>query len=408
MKDALTLWHERKSNYWKEARGYLRFILNSGFVVSLYFLFIFLTIYYQRFVETMPEHFPVALLLTLLFTWRLTAGGVRTFVKQADIVFLLPYEARMQPYFARAVRYSMLWQLAYIIVLMMAAGPLFTARIGEGAVFWLALVVLLALKSWNVLAVWQEQRLPSKGERVSHICLRLLLNGVTVYLLFVKAPYWLVLGLLVFMVLLYVLYWRGFSLKYTLKWARLIEVESSMLMFFYRIANAFIDVPQLQQQVRERKYASFMIPFLGGKKRTVYSFLYARTFLRANDYVGTYVRLLFVGGIVLYIVPTGWLQVAIALLFIHMTMMQLSTLSFHYVTNMWVDLYPVRVNESKTALTMVVLRLLVVQVVLFSFVIVLTQAFLHAGVMLVAGSLFAVYGSYTLIHRKKGKYRRVR
>lgn len=92
MTDAKTLWESRRHHYWREARSYLKLILNSGFVVSAYFLFLFLTVYYQQFVADLSPDFPLVPLLTALFAWRLTAGSIRTFVKPADVVFLLPYE----------------------------------------------------------------------------------------------------------------------------------------------------------------------------------------------------------------------------------------------------------------------------------------------------------------------------
>lgn len=68
-------------------------------------------------------------------------------------------------------------------------------------------------------------------------------------------------------------YWRSFQKKYALKWDRLIEVENSMVMFFYRIANAFTDVPQLRNKVRERTYLQWAIPLLGGTKKSCISLL---------------------------------------------------------------------------------------------------------------------------------------
>ncbi|WP_078390830.1 ABC transporter permease [Shouchella patagoniensis] len=408
MMDAKSLWESRRRSYWQEARGYLKLILNSGFVASAYFLFLFLTVYYQQFIENMAEDFPVVEILTLLFTWRLTQGSIRTFVKPADVVFLLPYEAHLKPYFTQSIRYSIVWQVAYVLLLFMAAGPMFTERIGSSSVFWVALTMLVLIKIWNMLCVWEEQRLVSKGDRISHIVLRLLINGVAAYMLFVGAPYMLLVVLFALMAVLYMVYWRTFSHKYALKWDRLIEVENSMVMFFYRIANAFTDVPQLRNKVRERNYLQWAIPMLGGRKKDVHHYLYARTFIRANDYLGTFIRLAAVGGVLIYVLPEGWMKLAIALLFTHITMMQLSTLSFHHASSIWVDLYPVKPDEKKMALSLLALRLLFVISIVFSVIALLTSSVLYAILTFVLVVLFAYYGSQTLIHRKKGKYRRVR
>lgn len=213
MRQAQELWESRRHQYWSEARGYLKLILNSGFVISVYFLFIFLTVYYQQFVEQMPADFPLVLLLTVLFTWRLTAGSIRTFVKPADVVFLLPYETKMTVYFNQALRYSSIWQASYIVLLFMAVGPMFTERIGTGAAFWLALLFLILIKMWNLLCVWQEQRLVAKGERYSNMALRLLINAVATYLLFAQATVWLIVAIIVLMTILYKGYWQPLEKK---------------------------------------------------------------------------------------------------------------------------------------------------------------------------------------------------
>ncbi|AIC93932.1 ABC transporter permease [Shouchella lehensis] len=408
MRQAQELWESRRHQYWSEARGYLKLILNSGFVISVYFLFIFLTVYYQQFVEQMPVDFPLVPLLTVLFTWRLTAGSIRTFVKPADVVFLLPYETKMSVYFNQALRYSSMWQASYIVLLFMACGPMFTERIGTGATFWLALLFLLLIKIWNLLCVWQEQRLVAKGERYSNMALRMLINAVAAYLLFAQAPVWLIVAIVVLMAILYKGYWQPLEKKHSLKWERLIEVENQMVMFFYRIANAFTDVPQLRNKVRERTYLQWAVQLLGGKKDAVYHYLYARTFIRANDYLGTYLRLTIVGGLFIYVLPLGWMKLAMALLFTHITMMQLSTLSFHHSASIWIDLYPIKPEEKKQALTYITARLLFLLAIVYGVVAVVTSDLLYGVLILVASALLGLYGSQTLVHRKKGKYRRVR
>ncbi len=408
MRQAQELWESRRHQYWSEARGYLKLILNSGFVISVYFLFIFLTVYYQQFVEQMPVDFPLVPLLTVLFTWRLTAGSIRTFVKPADVVFLLPYETKMSVYFNQALRYSSMWQASYIVLLFMAVGPMFTERIGTGATFWLALLFLLLIKIWNLLCVWQEQRLVAKGERYSNMALRMLINAVAAYLLFAQAPVWLIVAIVVLMAILYKGYWQPLEKKHSLKWERLIEVENQMVMFFYRIANAFTDVPQLRNKVRERTYLQWAVQLLGGKKDAVYHYLYARTFIRANDYLGTYLRLTIVGGLFIYVLPLGWMKLAMALLFTHITMMQLSTLSFHHSASIWIDLYPIKPEEKKQALTYITARLLFLLAIVYGVVAVVTSDLLYGVLILVASALLGLYGSQTLVHRKKGKYRRVR
>lgn len=399
--NALNLWQDRVQSYWREAGRYLKLIGNSGFLFTVYFLFIVGSYYYQQILEQLPEQFPTVELFTIVFLFILTRSRVRTFVKQADVVFLLPYEGKMGDYFRSAVRYSFFIQAFIVALFMLLLGPLFVLRIGTGIVFWTALAILLLAKLWNVLSSWEEQRLQSRQERLSHMALRACINAVLLYLLFSQANLLYVGAILVLMFGLYLLYWKKFSQSYSLKWDHLIQVEESMVMFFYRIANAFTDVPQLRNQVRERTYLSWLIPLLTGKNKSVYSYLMSRSFIRSNDYLGIYVRLVLVGAFVLYIIPSGWIQLAILVVFMHMVMMQLSTIWFHYDMNMWVDIYPSEPNGREKALTQLSLKLLGLAAVIQALSLFIWSDPLIATVGLAAGLIFAYIGSTSLIHRRK-------
>ncbi|MCM2676667.1 ABC transporter permease [Alkalicoccobacillus plakortidis] len=399
--NAQSLWQERVQSYWSEAGRYLKLIGNSGFLFTVYFLFIVGSYYYQQILEQLPEQFPTVELFTVVFLFILTRSRVRTFVKQADVVFLLPFEAKMSDYFRSAIRYSFFIQVGLIVLCLLLLGPLFVLRIGTGPVFWSTLAVLVLAKLWNVLSSWEEQRLQSKQERVSHMVLRAIINVVLLYLLFSQAGIAFVGIVLLLMFGLYFLYWKKLARTYSLKWNHLIEVEESMVMFFYRIANAFTDVPQLRNQVRERKYLSWLIPILVGKNQSVYTFLMSRSFIRANDYLGIYLRLMAVGAFVLYILPGGWIQIAIIIVFMHMVMMQLSTIWYHYDMNMWVDIYPAEPEGRKKALTSLSLKLLSFMAVVLAVVLFLVGDALIAVVGLAAGLVFAYLGSTSFIHRRK-------
>ncbi len=89
-------------------------------------------------------------------------------------------------------------------------------------------------------------------------------------------------------------------------------------------------------------------------------------------------------------------------------MMQLSTLSFHHSASIWIDLYPIKPEEKKQALTYITARLLFLLAIVYGVLAVVTSDLLYGVLVLIASALLGLYGSQTLVHRKKGKYRRVR
>ncbi|MDV2886904.1 ABC transporter permease [Alkalihalophilus pseudofirmus] len=402
MRDGMTLWRERISSYWNEAIRYLRLIGNSGFLFTVYFLILIGSFYYSQALEELPEAFPSLWVFTVIFAIVLTRGRIRTFVKQADVVFLLPYESKLDRYFRASQIYSYILQSFVMLVIFIVLAPLFALRISnESGSFWFVLLMLLIAKAWNVASTWQEQRFASGQERGSHFLLRLMVNGVFTYLLFSGADFIYLIAVVGIMALLYVFYYQKLAVKLSIKWEHLISIEQKMLMFFYRIANAFTDVPQLKEQVRSRSYLNGMLGFLSANKKSVYHYLFARTFIRANDYLGVYVRLVVVASFLLAILPNGWMEIAVFLLFMHMVMMQLSTLWFHYDTNMWVDLYPIEQGDRKEALTTISFRLLLVITAVLTGVLLVSSTYLITAIGLAIGILFSYLGSTTWIHKRK-------
>lgn len=89
--------------------------------------------------------------MAVLFSLVLTSSYVRTLLKEADLVFLLPLEAKMEPYLKQAFVYSYVSQLFPLIALSIVAMPLyFAVTPGASLVSYAAVFVqLLLLKAWN-------------------------------------------------------------------------------------------------------------------------------------------------------------------------------------------------------------------------------------------------------------------
>ncbi|WP_332694153.1 ABC transporter permease [Halalkalibacter lacteus] len=402
MKDGMMLWRERVSSYWNMAIRYLRLIGNSGFLFTVYVLIIIGSYYYSVFLDWLPDTFPAVWVFVAIFAHLLTRSGIRTFVKPADVVFLLPYESKLGSYFQASKWYSLALQSGVLLVGLVVLSPLFAKYLASdvGSLF-LVLVLLIVVKGWNVFLSFEEQRFQSESERNSHFLLRGIINIVFTFLLFSGANWLLLLALFVIMAGLYMFYYKRLAQQLSIKWDHLIEVEQGMLLFFYRIANAFTDVPQLRNKVRARTYLHWIINGIIDSKKSVYHYLFARSFIRANDYGGIYIRLVLVCAIVLIALPSGWLQLVVLLLFMHMVTNQLSTLWYHYDTNMWVDLYPVVKGQKKEALTQLAFRLLLIMTAVQLGVLLATSSLAIFVIAIAIGGIYSYIGSQKLIHKRK-------
>ncbi|RJS50197.1 hypothetical protein CJ483_23395 [Bacillus sp. PK3_68] len=62
--------------------------------------------YFNLFLQWIPPQISVEVILSLFVTYFLKQTKVHTFVKRADIIFLLPLERELKPYFIKSLIYS--------------------------------------------------------------------------------------------------------------------------------------------------------------------------------------------------------------------------------------------------------------------------------------------------------------
>lgn len=378
------LWGKRRSDYWAMAIRYLRLIANSGFLFTIYLLVVFGSYYYGQFLHWLPETFPAVLFFTVVFTWLVTRGRVRTFMKQGDLFFLTPVEGRLAPYIRSSIVYSWIMETFWLALSFLILAPLFFERIHEaGSILWLSLLLLSALKAYNLLSGFEEQRILDKYHYLMHTILRAGLNLVAVYAIFSVQPIWVIALITVALIFFYTGYYRRLAQQYSLKWERLVEIENQTVMTFYRIANSFTDVPSLKSKVRFRTWLNGVYNLISFDKKHVYHFLFARSFFRANDYFGIYIRLTLLGALFLSIVELDWGRWLIAILFAYMTTLQLETLKNHYDTSQMVELYPIHPSLKFKAHSFWMNVLGVIQVIFFAAIVLIPYGFLDSIIVIV-------------------------
>ncbi|MBB5173231.1 ABC transporter permease [Texcoconibacillus texcoconensis] len=366
-----SLWSKRVKEYWRMAIRYLRLIGNSGFLFTVYILIVFGSYYYGIFLDELPASFPTEVFLALVFALFLSKVRVRTFLKEADVVFLSPLEGKIDRYFRTSFFYSLAVQSAWLLLLTVIVTPMYADRItaNVGALFasFLAFVLLIA---WNMYASFNEQRLQERGVQNIHLILRFVANVVmTLFVFHLVNVFVLAIGFII-LALITATYYQRLGRNHSLKWDQLVEIEDQMLTMFYRIANSFTDVPRLKTKVRARKLLTPVLRLVPYAQQRTFHYLYSRAFLRSNDYFGIYMRLTIVGSLLLIWIQTDWAQWFIVVLFTYMTGLQIATLYRHFHTNHQVDLYPIAKSERQQAVQAVVFCLLLLQVAIFTVVIV--------------------------------------
>ncbi|WP_088349093.1 ABC transporter permease EcsB [Bacillus cereus] len=387
--NSTALWKERFRRFLKEVRTYSKYVFND----HLKFIFVFIigagAYYYQQWLQTLTSSFPTALVMAVLIGLVLTAGSIQTLLKEADLVYLLPVEEKLKPYFTKAFLFTFMIQLYIIAIVAAALAPLYFQQMKQtGAGYIWIVLAFVIVKAWNLFVAWEKSFLTDQNIQRADWFIRFILNGLFVYFL-VERTSVLVIGGIVLLMVLYLAIMHQMVKGKPLNWEYLISEEGKKMMLLYRIANMFVDVPALKERVARRKWLDFILSIIG-EKRT-YLYLYTRTFLRSGNYFGLYVRLLALGGVILYFIPFLYGRFIVSFIFLYLIGYQLLTLWKHHRMKIWLDLYPVKVDEKKKDFLTLLNAILIIGSVIFTVIFALaTKDFMMTGILLIVSILFSI------------------
>ena len=346
-----TIWNDRMKAYYYEIASYF-LIIGMGVFYTFLILGSVFIYYYIKFIQWLPPTIFTELIASLLIACVLLTTRIRTFVKQADIIFLFPMEKEMTGYFRKSQLFSAFLEAIKLLLALLVLSPLIRDTIT--IVFMLALLVLLLL---NIRLVWVEQWLESKMQLVVHRTIRFLVTSTVIY--FSLIHNWIIVGSL--LLINFVLFFKMFGKEARgVKWSFLIKQEQKAVMATYRFLNLYIDVPHLKHSFSRRK---FLVWFVGKwipyKESSPHMYLFSRLFSRYNEFFYLYLRLSLIGLGVVYFFPTyGWIVILLVLF-----VSSYQVLPLQHSINEIVRLYPISTTRAKIAFKQFLFQLSIVQLV---------------------------------------------
>ncbi|MCP3026746.1 ABC transporter permease [Halobacillus sp. A5] len=390
MINAKELWTERFQAHIKETSRYLKYIFNGHIAIAMFFFISALAYYYQRWLMELPEGFPTAWVIGIVFGLTASYSPVRTLLKEPDLVFLLPAEHQLKDYFRRCLGYSFVIQLYLIFLVAAALGPLyFESYPALGTSHYLLMILaLLVVKFVNMLANWWMLKERNVNIRSTDQVVR---AALSIALFFLLAQNHLLFTVVLFLILLgltgYI--YRLSKQKAGLVFDLLVVKDQARMRTFYRIANMFTDVPHLKNTVKKRHaLVRLLTASVSYRQEETFTYLYRITFIRSSDYLGMYFRLIVIGGLAVWFVPSIWVKVAFAILFLYLSAFQMMTLWNHHRVIVWLDLYPVKKEWKQQAMALFLKQLMLFQTVLFTLLFLVQWHLLGVVIVAVGGTLF--------------------
>ncbi|MDR6124645.1 ABC-2 type transport system permease protein [Bacillus sp. SLBN-46] len=388
MFDDKKLWKDRAGGRVRDLGRYLRYIFNGHLVIVLLFLIGTGAFYYQQWVEKLSSNFPAEIIIAVVIGLFLTYSPVYNFLLEADKVYILPLEDKLKGYFFRSGIASFVFQ-GYILLMVLAVlMPMYAHVDSSGFQLFLPyLIVLLALKGWNLATSWRIHYFVQNSVHRWDMVVRYFINAVCTFLLFKQANVFILFILVVVMAF----YYRFFYVrtkKMGLKWDLLIDHEEKRMASFYRLANMFTDVPKLKDTVKRRKWLDWLISNIPFSQDKTYLYLYSRAFLRSSDYLGLFIRLTVIGTVAIYFISFGLGQLLLSILFLYLTGFQLLPLWNHHQNKLWVDLYPVAQKFKISSFHFLLMIILSTEAVTFALFIALKGEIMNSLFALILGFVF--------------------
>ncbi|HEL1619830.1 TPA: ABC transporter permease [Streptococcus suis] len=287
------LFQKRRRDFLERCYKYLRYVLNDHFVLVLMVFLGFLSLQYRQLLIAFPENaWPIILIVLAVSFLILFSGRIATYLEEADQIFLLTKEKDVLEELTLASRRSyLLWSGLQVLVQLLL----------------LPIYFKLGLEIWMVI-------------------------GLVLALLVAK--YFLVKHQL-----------AGYQQQGVLDWSKAVQDEQKRQQTILRFFALFTTVKGISSTVKPRNYLNKLLTVVNSR-RTWFN-LYLRAFLRAGDYFGLSLRLLFLALLSLIAIEEAWLSLGLVLVFHYLLLFQLLGLYKHYDYQYMTQLYPLSVNDRK-------------------------------------------------------------
>ncbi|MDR0921405.1 MAG: ABC transporter permease [Lactobacillales bacterium] len=376
---------KRSSKHLTRMMKYMRYVFNDHFVLVCLFLLGGVGFYYSQLVKTLPENFfwgKVAALL--VFIGMIQVGKLATLSENADMVFLLPKEKQMLDYLKGAFYHSLLLPFVACFLIAGFLMPLIVVSTGNSFTSFFAYVLLLFIFKWIDLEL-KLQRIYQNNE--AFVKKYFTINLVVAFILFALSlwvtPFVVVLGAIWWMVLGRVLNHR--LNQEPLDWEKMVATERARMHRIYQFIALFTDVPEITSSVKRRKWLDGLLKKIQTTSKNTYFYLFSRGFLRGTEYSGLVIRLVVVGGLVLFFLKENWIAAGVALLFTYLIGFQLIPMYTQFDYMVMTRLYPVQSGNKRASVQKLVGMILIVVAIIFGIITLITLSDKIFGLFVVVG-----------------------
>lgn len=376
---------------------YSKYIFNSHLIMFLIIVLGAVLINYSKWIAiaSKVELYSVYTAATVVFSYYLVSTKIKTYIKEADAVFLLPLEKYYRKIGLKTVISSTVVHIITVIIFYFATKPI-TNLIGN--IDRLSIIMLLIAIIWNNLLKYL-QVIHYKEIIWSKLLLFIVIFIQLLEVFFentaIRVIYFIsIMVLAVFT--LHIMKNAGNKLndkdqeKYVVNWNQAADYDKHRIESYLKFVNMFVDVPLSGVKVARRKYFDILLPKLtkdNFKKENSFKYYYYRVFLRQENTVYLALRLMLLAALVIFSFKNAYVSGLAIISYSYLTIIQLVPLYKQMSNNIWNSILPIseniKIKSYKKLLTIVIFITTVILTVISAFL----TSFSGVNMVVIVGSL---------------------
>ena len=376
---------------------YSKYIFNSHLIMFLIIVLGAALINYSKWIAIASqfELYSVLIAAAVAFSYFLVSTKIKTYIKEADAVFLLPLEKYYKNVGKKTVINITLVHIVAFVIFYFAVKPI-TSIIGtvdKLAIFMLILVILLnnLLKYFQVIhykeIIWVK-------------VLQFFVILIQIISVFVVNTYILIIDLTGIVALAFATYLilknsRNVGSKedqeiYIVKWNEAAEYDKHRMENYLKFVNMFVDVPLSGVKVARRKYFDVLLPKLtkdNFNKENSFKYYYYRVFLRQENTVYLALRLMLLAGLIIFSFKNPYVSGVAIISYSYLTIIQLVPLYKQMSNNIWHSILPVDDNIKIKSFKKLLMIVMLITTVLLGIIALLFSNFEGVAIAIIIGSV---------------------
>ena len=376
---------------------YSKYIFNSHLIMFLIIVLGAVLINYSKWlaIASKVELYSVLIAATLAFSYYLVSTKIKTYIKEADAVFLLPLEKYYRKVGLKTVINSTVVHIITVVIFYFATKPI-TNLIGN--IDRLSIFMLLIVIIWNNLlkylqVIHYKEIIWSKLLLFIVIFMQLLVvffDDIAIRIIYLIS----IIVLAVFTY--YIMKNAGNKLnakdqeKYVVNWNQAADYDKHRIESYLKFVNMFVDVPLSGVKVARRKYFDILLPRLtkdNFKKENSFKYYYYRVFLRQENTVYLALRLMLLAVLVIFSFKNTYVSGLAIISYSYLTIIQLVPLYKQMSNNIWHSILPVSEDIKIKSYKQLLTSVMIVTTLLLGVVSILLASFSTMNILVIIGSV---------------------